>query len=133
YHDESWIYDSLSKTWRSSVAMKPYSGSPGPVDNTMAMWINVTMSSNFTVTGVVSHQTEIHLQAGWNLVGFPSFSTTYTIADLKSETGATRVEGFDATNPPYFLKVLQDSDLLQAGEGYWVHVPADVVWTVHDS
>ncbi|MCK4445436.1 MAG: right-handed parallel beta-helix repeat-containing protein, partial [Thermoplasmata archaeon] len=40
YHDESWVYDSLRKTWRSSVAMKPYSQSLGPVNHTMGMWIS---------------------------------------------------------------------------------------------
>lgn len=133
YHDESWIYDSLSKTWRSSVAMKPYSQSPGPVNNTMGMWIDVTFGSNFTVAGVVPDQTAIQLMSGWNLVGFPSFSTTYTVSDLKAETGATRVEGYDSSSPPYFLKPLQTIDLLKAGEGYWIYVPADVVWTVYNS
>jgi parallel beta-helix repeat protein len=133
YHDESWIYDSLSKTWQSSVAMKPYSQSPGPVNNTMAMWISVTFGSNFTVTGVVPDQSVIQLRAGWNLVGFPSFNSTYTVSDLKLETGATRVEGFDPSSSPYFLKGLQDSDVLMAGQGYWIYVPSQTIWVVNNS
>ena len=51
------------------------------------------------------------------------------VADLKAETGATRVEGYDLA-PPYFLRVLMDGEVLQAGYGYWVKVDAPVIWVV---
>ena len=92
--------------------------------------MNVTEASNLTVAGIVPAQTRIELQTGWDLVSFPSFNSSYTVADLKAETGATRVEGFDPA-PPYFLRVLGDAEVLRAGYGYWVMVGADTTWTVN--
>ncbi len=132
YHDRYWLYDSLSQIWMSYVVAKPYSSSSAVVNNGMGMWIDVTIGSNFTVAGIVPTQTSIPLYAGWNLVGFPSFSTTYTVADLKAETGATLVETFDSNASPYFLQEMQDSDPLLAGQGYWIHVPAGVTWIVRN-
>ncbi len=129
-HDRLWWYDSLNQSWMSYDATKPYSLNPFTVNNAMAMWIDVTFGSNFTVAGIVPMQTSVPLYAGWNLVGFPSFNMNYTVADLKAETGATRVEGYDSSSPPYFLRPLQDTDFLQAGHGYWVHSPSDTIWTI---
>ena len=130
--DKAWTYDSASEEWLTYVKSKPYLGGLESVDQSMAIWVNVFVDSNLTVAGIVPVQTEIQLRAGWNLVGFPSFSTTYTVADLKADTGATRVEGYDPASPPYFLREMLDSDILLAGEGYWVFVPANVFWTVQN-
>ena len=131
--DKVWSYYSLAVEWRSLVKSKPYDSDLMSMNHSMGFWIDVTQDSNLTVAGLVPTQTSIHLQAGWNLVGFPSFNLAYTIADLKAETGATRVEGFDASTPPYFLKALQDSDVLSAGRGYWIYVPGDTAWTVSNT
>ena len=72
----------------------------------------------------------IALKAGWNLVGFPSYNTAYTVAMLKTDTGATRVEGYLASASPYYLQVLSGATTLATGDGYWVYVPADAIWTV---
>jgi parallel beta-helix repeat protein len=85
-------------------------------------WVNVTRNSNFTIAGVVPLETEIHLRMGWNLIGFPSFNTTYSVLDLKNATGAIAVETFDPTSPPYFLRKMQDWEVLQAGHAYWVQI-----------
>ena len=61
-------------------------------------------------------------------MSFPSFNSSYTVYDLKMDTGALRVEGYDPS-PPYHLRVLGDAEVLLAGEGYWVRVEADVEWT----
>ena len=74
----------------------------------------------------------IHLHEGWNLVGFPSFDSTYSISDLNTEVGSTRVEGFDSL-PHYHLRVLGDAEVLLPGYGYWVKVDADVDWIVEVS
>ncbi|MFQ6129010.1 MAG: hypothetical protein ACE5QW_08935 [Thermoplasmata archaeon] len=89
----------------------------------------MTEESNLTVAGVVPAQTMIHLYEGWNLISFPSFNSSHTISDLKMSIGAVRVEGHDSV-PPYYLRVLGDSEVLQAGYGYWVRVEADTVSTV---
>lgn len=128
-YDNVWSYDSSSREWKSSMKHKMYSGGLSDLNETMGVWVGVTEASNLTLAGIVPAQTTVDLRAGWNLVGFPSFNATYTVADLRAETGATRVEGYDSA-PPYFLRVLGDAEVLQAGQGYWVRVDADTVWTV---
>ncbi|MCJ2555745.1 MAG: right-handed parallel beta-helix repeat-containing protein [Candidatus Thermoplasmatota archaeon] len=128
-YDNVWSYDSSSREWKSSMKHKTYSGGLSRLNHTMGMWVNVTKTSNLTVAGIVPAQTTIHLHEGWNLASFPSINASYTVADLKAETGATRVEGYDP-DPPYFLRVLGDPEVHQAGYGYWVRVEADTIWTV---
>ena len=77
----------------------------------------------------VPAQTTVHLHKGWNLIGFPSFNASYSVSDLKAETGATRVEGYDLASPN-FLRVLGDAEVLEAGYGYWVRLEADTTWVV---
>jgi len=126
--DNAWLFHGPTQEWRLYSPSKP-----GQIDvdadYEMGIWVNVTEDSNFTVAGLVPWvSTEIMLWPGWNLVSFPSFGTTYTVADLKSETGATRVEGFDMAASPYHLKALTDGDVLQTGYGYWVKVDGTVSW-----
>lgn len=101
------------------------------LDNTMAFWIQITGTTTLDLMGDrPTAPTPIMLYTGWNLVGFPSMRTDYTVAQLKTDTGATQVEGFDPGATPYFLRALPDSYVLTAGEGYWIYVPAPVVWIV---
>ena len=130
-YDKAWFYDSHSQEWKSYVKFKSYS-TLGHMNHTMGVWINVTKNSNLTVAGMVPTQTAIHLYKGWNLVGFPSFNPTYSVSDLNAGVGPTRVEGFDPL-PPYYLRVLPDAEVPQAGHGYWVKVDTDTVWTVNIS
>jgi len=131
-HDKAWWFDSSSREWKSYVAYKYYCQGLWNVNHTTGIWVNVTQNSNLTVAGIVPTQTTIHLQKGWNFVSFPSFNSSYTVADLKVETGATRVEGYDLA-PPYFLRVVGDTEMLQVGYGYWVRVDAAIDWIVEVS
>lgn len=73
---------------------KPYKGTLRTIDYTIAVWVNATADCNLTVAGVVPHTTSIHLQEGWNLVGFTSFRNSYTVAELEHEINAARGEAF---------------------------------------
>ena len=128
-YDKAWYYDSSSREWKWYMTSKTYRRGLWNMDHTTGIWVNVTEDSNLTVAGIVPAQTAIRLHEGWNLVSFPSFNTTYTVADLKSEIGATRVEGYDLA-PPNFLRVLGGAEVLLAGYGYWARVEMDTVWTV---
>jgi len=114
--------------WKSWSPSRP--GDLPNINNRMGMWVDVTSGCTLSIFGSEPVSTNIPLKAGWNLVGYPSQSTTYTVNMLKSATGATRVEGFDASAGPYYLKSLSNSATLQHGNGYWVYVPADTTWTV---
>ncbi len=128
--DRAWFYDPAGKEWRYYARHRPYKTDLDRMDHAMGLWVNVTMGSDLTVAGMVPASTTVQLLSGWNLVGFPSFNLTYTVADLKAGTGATRVEGFYAPGLPHCLRVLEDFEVLQAGYAYWVRVEADIVWTV---
>ncbi|MFQ5883852.1 MAG: Ig-like domain-containing protein [Thermoplasmata archaeon] len=130
--DSVWYFDSLNQSWKSYSKWKSYSRQLEEILRTMGVWVNVTENSNLTVAGVVLAQTTVQLSQGWNLVSFPSFNSSYTVADLRAETGAIRVEGY-SPSAPYFLRVLGDAEVLQAGYGYWMRVDADVDWIVEVS
>ena len=135
-YDKAWYYDSLDQEWRWHMPFKCYRRGLWTINNTMGLWVNYTAGSYVTVAGIVPTQTSIQLYKGWNLVSFPSFDTSYTVGDLKADTGATRVEGFVETMPPWppsLLWVLGNGEVLIAGIGYWVKVEADTVWIVEAS
>ncbi|MHA1962599.1 MAG: right-handed parallel beta-helix repeat-containing protein [Candidatus Thorarchaeota archaeon] len=125
-----WTYDSATGDWRSYDVSKPHKGSLRMMNHRIGFWTSVTQDSNLTVAGIVPLNTMVQLKTGWNLVGFPSFRTMYTVSDLKAGTGATEVEGLDALSPPYFLKELASWETLQAGFGYWVRMENDRVWAI---
>ena len=131
-YDKAWYYDSSSQEWKWYMEGKTYSGGLSGLNHTMGIWVNVTQDCNLTVAGVIPAQTTIQLRTGWNLVSFPSINATYTVAYLKAEAGATRVEGHDLA-PPYHLRVLGDGEMLQAGYGYWVKVQTDADWIIEVS
>lgn len=128
--EEAWTYDSLSQKWTWSVKSKPYTGELMNVGHTMAVWLETTEDSNLTVTGLVPSSTEIYLRAGWNLVGFPSFDYAYAVGNLKAETNATDVEGFNPARPWFFLRSMLDTDIMMAGYGYWVFLDRDASWII---
>jgi parallel beta-helix repeat protein len=128
--DEVWAFDGVVQDWIRWMGSKPYPGGLFEVNRSMGLWVNVIQDSNLTVAGVVPPSTDILLHTGWNIVGYPSFNSTYTVGDLKAGTGAIRVERFDPSSPPYFLRNMADGEILQAGYGYWVLMFTDTVWTV---
>ena len=128
--DKAWKYDSFAHEWKWHMKFKPFQRELERVSHREGIWINVTEISNLTVAGIVPLTTVIQLHEGWNLVGFPSFKFTYAVADLKADTGATRVEGYDPNSDPYYLRELADWEILEAGYGYWIKVDSGTVWTV---
>ncbi len=111
--------------WKTFDTRKPYSD-VFDVDHTMAVWVEVISDGYLTVGGLVPQQTTIHLVVGWNFVGYPSFveravSDTITVYYQTMET-------FDPLDPPWYLQRLGDTDLMTAGEGYWIHVSEEFDW-----
>lgn len=131
--EEAWTYDSNASRWDSHMKSKPYLGALKSISRYEGIWLNVTQDSNLTVAGLVLFETAIQLRSGWNLVGFPSFGLNLSVGNLKNVAGATHVEGFAASTPPYFLKRLPDSETLEAGNGYWIHLENDVTWIIRNS
>lgn len=132
-YDNAWSYDPINREWKSFMRSKPYLQSLGYVNHTVGIWVNITQGSNLTIAGVVPTSTTINLHAGWNLVGFPSFNDSYAVANLKVAVALDRMEGFDGSAPPYFLRAMMDGDMLQAGFGYWINTSSEAIWIITNS
>ncbi|MCK5291474.1 MAG: right-handed parallel beta-helix repeat-containing protein [Thermoplasmata archaeon] len=113
--------------WKTFDTRKPYSD-VFDVDHTMAVWVEVISDGYLTVAGLVPQQTTIHLVVGWNFVGYPSFADR-TVSDTITVYYQT-METFDPLDPPWYLQRLGDTDLMTAGEGYWIHVSEEFNWVL---
>ncbi|MCK4444183.1 MAG: hypothetical protein KAW09_06550, partial [Thermoplasmata archaeon] len=131
--DKAWSYDSFFQEWKWFMKSKPYVGDSPKINHFIGFWLDVIADSNLTVAGLVPSTRAIFLKAGWNLVGFPSFRGNFTVGDLKATIPLVGIEGYNATASPYFLKPLQDSNMLQAGHGYWIQVATDSVWSLSNN
>jgi hypothetical protein len=125
--DKARFYDTWTKEWMEYHVSKEYNDLLA-VNQSMAIWVNVTDPEPVTSAGVVPQSAEIFLREGWNLVGFPHMYWDYTAGDLMTQTGATKVEAFNAVAPPYYTFGLTPSTWMAPGEGYWIEVPADTMW-----
>ncbi|MBU4031919.1 MAG: hypothetical protein KKH41_05475 [Candidatus Thermoplasmatota archaeon] len=97
------------------------------IDSKTGYWIHATEPCTLKVSGVPAESTGITLLAGWNLVGYPSLAEE-SVAYALWGTGADRMDVFVAESP-YIVEV-GSTYVMKPGEGYWVHVPTDSVWTV---
>jgi len=126
-------YDPQDATnpWKSYIPSKP-SNSLRRLDETMGFWINFTRPCTLTVTGYPIATPGQYLHRGWNLVGFPSDVTSYTVGDLMTDIGVAgiNVEAFDQSAPPYYLQRPPLSYALKPWEGYWIYAPQDCIWLI---
>jgi hypothetical protein len=130
--DKLWVYDPIaSNPWQDYDFSKPYL-TPGQADNAHGAWVNVLAPGTLTYAGVVpTPSIAITMYTGWNLVAYPSFSTTYTLADFIADTGATRVETYDPAGGPYFLRHMTNpAEAFIPGSAYWADIPTGITWTV---
>jgi hypothetical protein len=103
------------------------------VNNTMGVWLYVTTVADGAITVGGSGyakptSTAIPLKAGWNLVGFPSDDTAFTVASLKGACPTvTIVEQYDGAQT-YKTSVMADGAALAKGRAYWVYTTADTTW-----
>ena len=98
------------------------------VDPSMGLWVQTFTSDQLTAVGSLPETTQINLRTGWNLVSYPSF-TERTVADALWGTGATNVEVYDPASP-YKVTEVGPTYVMRPGEGYWIKVSADTIWTV---
>ena len=129
-YDKAWTYGAfdLSDGWKSYAISKPYLGDFQSLDHKMGIWVNVLAAGYFTVAGTVPTLTPIQLNAGWNLVGYPSF-TNDTITNALTSVTYDRIEGYDTTGP-YHLTALTPTDVMHAGEAFWIYLPTGATWDV---
>lgn len=100
------------------------------VDHTMALWLHMSSSAELPLFGVERTSTQIALHTGWNFVGYPTLKTGITVSVALWGTGADRVEVMDQGSPTLLMEA-GPNYVLSPGQGLWVHVTADSIWTVN--
>ncbi len=116
-----------SNHWKSYWTFKTYR-TLFDIDHTMGFWIDIVKPDDLVVAGLVPEVTQIELGHGWNFVGYPSFIER-TLSQGLAGVDWVKAQGYD-DNPPFNLKQLTGSDIMRAGEGYWVWVDVPQVWEV---
>ncbi|MCK4457426.1 MAG: Ig-like domain-containing protein [Thermoplasmata archaeon] len=116
-----------SDHWKTYWTFKTY-GTLFDIDHKMGFWIDMTKDDHLVVAGLVPEMTQIELGHNWNLVSYPSFIDR-TVSDALAGIDWVKVQGWGAT-PPYHQKQMSASDIMTAGEGYWIWVDLPQVWVV---
>ncbi len=109
------------------------------LDETMGVWIHMTVADQLPVVGQTPWKTEIALHEGWNLVAYPdTISRTPSEAFAGISAHVTCVWTYDASDvedqwkqyTPGALPGVNDLALVRPKLGYWIGVSDDCVWTV---
>jgi hypothetical protein len=138
----SLVYGWANGAWQRYDPALEYGNTLATLDESKGFWVQMTATDTLVVTGTAPGSSDIALQAGWNLVGFPA---TGSLAMPGALTGhgveaenlnlvlamhASQVEDpwllYDPAAPPY----ASDLSGLAPGWGYWIKVDAEDTWTV---
>ena len=121
-------YDRV-RTYRSVDSLDPWkafhaarAGDLATLEFGEAFWVNVTADGVYTVAGLVETTPSAVLRPGWNLVGYSAWVTETRAQSLAGVPGVVRMETFDSTASPYYLRGVTSGEPLVPGEGYWVLV-----------
>jgi hypothetical protein len=101
------------------------------INHTIGLWVTMTASDNLTITGRVPESTSIQLYEGWNFVSYASF-VDRNVSEALAGIPYDQVERFNESAPPYYLRILNDEDIMSAGNGYWIRVTSDCIWTIYN-
>jgi len=123
------------RTYSATDAADPwkafYPGRPGDLVQTSfgeALWVNAAAPGQYTLAGLVRTNPSFSLSSGWNLVVYAAF-VNETLDQSLAGVPVTRVEAFDPSAGPHYLRVVPGVELLRTGEAYWVYLSAGVdVW-----
>ncbi|MFQ5909568.1 MAG: PKD domain-containing protein [Thermoplasmata archaeon] len=100
------------------------------INHGMGFWIKMTKDDHLVVAGLVPGATETDLGHQWNFVGYPCF-TPMQVQEALAGVDYKTVDGYDDT-PPFHLAHMGDTDMMVAGEGYWVWVDLPQTWMVYN-
>jgi len=93
-----------------------------------AYWVDSSTPGQYTIAGLIEDSPSFALHTAWNLVSYASVMQE----DMAASTvglAVRRVETFDASSDPYRLRAVPPEEVLVWGEGYWVYVDADGLWS----
>jgi hypothetical protein len=131
-------WDASAQTWRRYDPTGPaYATSLSHVSVGQGLWIKMRQAREIQVMGTMPETWSIPLDAGWNLVAFPSGvaanieDVTASIAGYVTEIHAYRNESDTAFWQHYVPDAPLGSNTLAQLEpqrGYWIHVTHDCTW-----
>ena len=81
---------------------------------------------NLCLTGFLPNNLTYELKKGWNLVGYPAF-TTHTTQFLLTGVPYDMVYGYDK-DEMYNIMKLESINTITTMRGFWVHVTEDYIW-----
>ena len=105
------------------------------VDNVRGVWLFVTTAGDGQIcVGGTGYSTPVStgilLKTGWNLVGFPSDDTTFTVANLKGACPTVTLVEQYSSGQTYLTVAMADATAFAQGKAYWIfNNGADATWT----
>ncbi len=129
-YEKVMYYDADTEEWKSYMPDRDeHFNNLDTWDHTMGVWINMATDDTLTIPGKPPSNTDITLESGWNMVGYPS--ETSGNQGLPEEV--TKIGYFNASEE-YNLAYDYDPEsfIFDPGQGYWVYNGANepVTWTV---
>lgn len=125
YYDATNASD-LWKTYRAGSTVNDLWN----IDHTMGFWLHATVACDLNINGVLPASTDITLLAGWNLVSYPTLTSSLA-SDALTGTNTDMISIYNGAMP-YLIEDRTDLSAItmSAGNGYWVHVTADCTWSI---
>ena len=136
YYDAVQWYDPTDPTdlWKHNKIGKPFGNDLTELNETMSFWIHITQPGDtiflYNGTQPTSNQT-ITLHPGWNMVGYPSFTShnrTTGLNNLTFDTHVDAIQWFDASTKTWHF--MDQDDFFVPCRGYWVHSKVKTAWEV---
>ncbi len=135
----AWDATSTSDNWLMYDPAMPFGNTLENLDETMGLWIHMTVADTLDVVGNVPVTTNITLYTGWNMVAYPSVvnrplpealsnngvGTDFSLMYAYHANDASPWKMYDPAMP--FGNDLTD---LTSGWGYWIWVNEDCIWSV---
>ena len=99
------------------------------VQNKMALWVSLPGEEVYAAVGEVGNSS-IELDAGWNLISYP-YHESRAMQDVLFGLPFNRVEMFSAA-AQYNIEVMQGTDMMEPGKGYWVYMTSAATWNIEN-
>ena len=131
----AYAWDAAEASWMKYDPSQPFGNTLAALDETMGFWIKMSAAATLTLSGTAPTTSNIALESGWNLVGFPrrpawpcrrpSASTAWGMIStwcLPSMPATPATRGRNTTRQPTRATTCSE---LAPGWGYWVRSRRD--------
>ncbi|UCE38316.1 MAG: peptidoglycan DD-metalloendopeptidase family protein [Thermoplasmata archaeon] len=98
------------------------------IDYKRGYYILMETDDYLVTCGEVNVNSQIELDKGWNLVGFPLNQPLSQVDAVNGLAGPVTVFGYDSSAGKDIL--LEPADLMNPTQGYWMHSSVDQTWTI---